>query len=334
MTDALKTAILTTVKTSGMMALCDWLSRKHVRILSYHGAWVTPDYVYSDKMYIPVDQFRRRMQWLKSSKYTVISLEDAVIGLASGGLPDRSVVITFDDGWRTSYSHMLPILEELELPATIYLTTWYVDKSLPVLDKVIDFLVTFAKVDEVTVGGKQFTLRPGSAVQIVRHIESLALADRLPCVQQLSESVQIAESTWRASGQFELMKPAEVSDAARRGFDIQLHTHRHTELDMAVGQLSQEIDDNRSKIAELVPDSDCTHFCYPSGVFHHEAPDLLKAANVRSASLCTPGLNKTGCDLMMLKRFLDGRTVSQPVFEAWLSGVTSLPRRKPSAVQL
>ena len=324
MSQALKRVALASAKASGAQWLSDRLLRGHVRILSYHGAWVTPGYVYSDKMYIPVEQFRKRMRWLKSSKYRVISLEEAITGLESGEVPDRSVVITFDDGWRTSYSHMLPILQELELPATIYLTTWYVENPLPVLDKVVDFLVTFAKSRKVTVAGKHFDLEPGAALHIVRHIESQALDVRMRCIEELSQAVQIPDTTWKASGQFDLMKPAEVIDAAKRGFDIQLHTHRHTELDTEIDRLENEISDNRASISRLLPAADCMHFCYPSGVFHPQAPSVLKASRVRSATLCTPGLNKAGCDLMTLKRFLDGRSVTQPMFEAWLSGLTSV----------
>ncbi|MFK7964983.1 MAG: polysaccharide deacetylase family protein [Burkholderiaceae bacterium] len=332
MSQALKSVALASAKISGALGLSDWLLRGQVRILSYHGAWITPGYVYSDKMYIPVEQFRQRMQWLKASKYRVITLDEAIDGLESGELPDRSVVITFDDGWRTSYSHMLPILQELELPATIYLTTWYVENALPVLDKVVDFLVTFAKTNAVSVGGRSFELGPDAALQIVRHIESQPLDLRMSCLGELSTGVQIPDTTWQTSGQFDLMKPAEVIDAAKRGFDIQLHTHRHTELDTEVGRLEDEISDNRLSISRLLPKADCTHFCYPSGVFHPQAPSILQASKVRSATLCTPGLNKAGCDLMTLKRFLDGRSVTQPMFEAWLSGLTSvIPGKRSGA---
>jgi peptidoglycan/xylan/chitin deacetylase (PgdA/CDA1 family) len=46
-------------------------------------------------------------------------------------LPNKSFVVTFDDGHESVYSHAWPILKELEIPATVFLTTAYLDSQRP-----------------------------------------------------------------------------------------------------------------------------------------------------------------------------------------------------------
>jgi peptidoglycan/xylan/chitin deacetylase (PgdA/CDA1 family) len=57
--------------------------------------------------------------------YRVVPLES----LGGDAQPDRAVVITFDDGFRSVYEHVLPILRARNLPATCYLVTDRIDNN-------------------------------------------------------------------------------------------------------------------------------------------------------------------------------------------------------------
>jgi len=70
--------------------------------------------------------FDAQMRFL-ARKYKVISLDQLLRCLDSGNpLPPRSVVITFDDGWRDNYVYAYPVLEKYNLPATIFLSTEFI----------------------------------------------------------------------------------------------------------------------------------------------------------------------------------------------------------------
>ena len=45
---------------------------------------------------------------------------------------------------------MLPILEELGLPATVYITTWYSDNQLPVVNVAVDYILRRAGQSPMT----------------------------------------------------------------------------------------------------------------------------------------------------------------------------------------
>ncbi len=118
------------------------------------------------------------------------------------------------------------------------------------------------------------------------------------------------------------MSAAEIGDADRRGLDIQLHTHRHRSSDTGSEDLAREIADNRAVLARACgrPEQSFSHFCYPSGVAHSSAVAIFKNVGVKSATLCDVGINPQGADPYRLRRFLDGRSVSDAAFEAYLSG--------------
>jgi peptidoglycan/xylan/chitin deacetylase (PgdA/CDA1 family) len=66
---------------------------------------------------------------LISKECCPISLPAALSGLYTGSLPRNAVVITFDDGYRDNLTNALPILEKFGVPATVYITTSFIDGS-------------------------------------------------------------------------------------------------------------------------------------------------------------------------------------------------------------
>jgi len=85
-------------------------------ILLYHHIAVK-----EDRYYISPDVFRQQMETLVSLGYTGITVPQLVEVLQHGGeLPERPVVITFDDGDLDVYQNAYPILQDLGLVATFY----------------------------------------------------------------------------------------------------------------------------------------------------------------------------------------------------------------------
>ena len=304
----MKHTFLTMAQSAGLDHVARKVTRSRLRILGYHGIWVTPGFEYGNCLFIPPEQFEKRMAWLSKSGLPVLPLAEAVDRLDEGSLPDSAVAITIDDGWVSTFTHMLPILEKYSLPATLYATTWYAGRDLPVVNVAVDYLRAASGRADIDGPAK------------IAEIEALPVEQRLPALRAFGAELRVDEA-WLETRQFHIMSGAELAEAHRRGLDVQLHTHRHIEVDTQIEDLPAEIEENRAWLRGAIGDLPFDHFCLPSGATHPKARSLLAASGIRSATLVTPGLNPPGADPYALHRFLDARDISDAEFEAYLSGL-------------
>ena len=72
--------------------------------------------------------FHEHMSYLHQHNYTPITVTQLVRARAQGNasLPERPVVLTFDDGFSDFYTEALPILQEYNFLATLYIVTAFV----------------------------------------------------------------------------------------------------------------------------------------------------------------------------------------------------------------
>jgi peptidoglycan/xylan/chitin deacetylase (PgdA/CDA1 family) len=89
----------------------------------------------SDRMTVREDAFEEQMAFLKKNGYRVIRLDDLFEFLKrKRPLPPKSVVITFDDGWRSMYDIAYPILKRYGYPATLFIFTDLIHPTSVTLD--------------------------------------------------------------------------------------------------------------------------------------------------------------------------------------------------------
>ena len=75
------------------------------------------------------ERFASHLDFLASAGYRVTSLADVVEALRSGNaLPDRAVVLTFDDSYRSIYMEAFPRLQRRGWPFTVFVNTDAVDR--------------------------------------------------------------------------------------------------------------------------------------------------------------------------------------------------------------
>jgi len=99
-----------------------------IPVIMYHG--VGKDYPGWEwnHLVIPLDVFEGQMRILKEKGWKTITLDELHAHMATGAsVPEKPIVLTFDDGYRDNYVHAFPILKKYGHHGVIWMSTDFVD---------------------------------------------------------------------------------------------------------------------------------------------------------------------------------------------------------------
>jgi peptidoglycan/xylan/chitin deacetylase (PgdA/CDA1 family) len=106
----------------------------HVPILMYHHASTPPADadIYRTDLSVPPARLAAQLDRIAAEGYTTISLYDLAAFLTQGvPLPDKPVIITFDDGYRDNFTNAFPLLKARNMTATFFVVTDFIDEQRP-----------------------------------------------------------------------------------------------------------------------------------------------------------------------------------------------------------
>jgi len=100
---------------------------RHIpRIIMYHGFCKASD-KHLNKM--SIDQFRKQLIYIKKH-YSPLKVSELILARKSNGFyPENTIAITIDDGYEDFYHQALPILKELNIPATIFIVSQLTEEN-------------------------------------------------------------------------------------------------------------------------------------------------------------------------------------------------------------
>ena len=342
MLKSLKRVALRASKASGIFATVSrtpWRAHR-LLILGYHGVSLADEHEWDPALYMTPEQLGRRLELLARRRCTVLPLAEALMRLFQGELPKRAVSITFDDGAHDFFSVGYPLLRPWGFPATVFLTTYYCQKQLPVFDTAGSYILWKGRGKTLdgaglVAGGGRFRLESNverdAVWERIQHFARQSGAnaeDKDRLLEDLSERLGVDYGDLRKRRLLHIMTPEEVRSLDAQGVDFQLHTHRHrTPRDQE--SFRREILENRQSIAAVVGQA-CQPrlFCYPSGDYDLRFLPWLRELGVEAATTCDPGLASRSCDPLLLPRVVDHSSLTPVEWEGWLSGVSRwLPKR-------
>lgn len=101
-----------------------------VPVLMYHKISTDPSEEPNHTL-ISLQKFEEQMRYLAEQGYTTVHMEELAAHMrGERELPEKSVVLTFDDGWQ-SMLNALPVLEKHRFKATFFLVTGYLEGNYP-----------------------------------------------------------------------------------------------------------------------------------------------------------------------------------------------------------
>lgn len=109
------------IKTKEATTTIPILVYHHVRsgtLLSRSG-----DYSPANNFNVDPAIFSSQMKMIRKEKYTPLTVDELIFAKKNNLLPEKPIVITLDDGWRSQYDSAFPILLQYKIPATFYIYT-------------------------------------------------------------------------------------------------------------------------------------------------------------------------------------------------------------------
>ena len=252
-----------------------------------------------------------------------ISLCRLIEGIQQNNLPERAVVVTFDDGYAGTLYQAKPLLEQYQIPATVFVTTGYqgqqfwwdeLDSILmrtPDLSKSFDLL--FRKNIETRIEGDTPDSRQYLLWSLYNQLLPLSTVEREQMMVRLRAWGGEEADEW--SDQRALTLDELIELATGELVTIGAHTVTHPLL-AALPNGEQEIEIRQSKTyLEEVLEQPITSFSYPNGSISKTTVTLVQESGFQCACASHNDVVWQGSDSFQLPRFWipdwDGVTFSQ-----------------------
>jgi peptidoglycan/xylan/chitin deacetylase (PgdA/CDA1 family) len=255
--------------------------------------------------------FRRQLEDAHAAGYAFARLSDAADVLAGKRTVRQDlVVVTFDDGYRDVFSHAFPVLQEMGIPAVVYVPSGYLGTSrrfdhdrLFHLLRICRERRTRLRDDAPPEGASLWNGVAGgrpisAALDEFLGQHSAATLGRV--ILAFEQEVGVGPALRPESG--ELMGWDEARTMARAGVDFGAHTVDHRVLTLEpLDVVEREIRDSKARIqAELGTGVDS--FAYCNGWYSDDVINLLVKHGFRTAVTTEDALNRIGGDPFALKR--------------------------------
>jgi peptidoglycan/xylan/chitin deacetylase (PgdA/CDA1 family) len=150
--------------------------RKSVPILMYHVIANPPPSAQLPELFVDPKTFTAQMEWLKRQGFVAVSLSQVYDAwFKDGGLPEKPVVLTFDDGYRGDYAYVRPTLRRLRWAGDLNLLVGNLGSELS--DQMVEQLVndgweldahTISHLDLTRMRGPQLTREVAGSREILK----------------------------------------------------------------------------------------------------------------------------------------------------------------------
>ena len=262
-----------------------------------------------------------------------LSMQELIKHMQRGKVPNRSIVVTFDDGYVDNLLHAKPLLEHYDVPATIFLVTdalveesnfWWDELEWALLQPgtlpaSLKLNVNGSKHEWQLGDARQYSIqerekdwrrRPWDALSgtrlaffylIWQQLLKLSKPERLEALDAIRAWVGTGSNPRR--GDHALSQ--EDVRALGNGKLVELGAHTITHASLRLLSNSQQMDEIAGSKAQLenIIGRPVTSFSYPHGEYSVETTDLVKKAGFQVASTTNFRCVLPNADPFQLPRF-------------------------------
>lgn len=266
-------------------------------------------------------------------KWNPLSLAELTQALTAGSVPDRSVVLTFDDGYIDNFTQAKPLLEQYQIPATFFIVTHTCEQQTPFWwDELQDIILSSKQLPEqirLTIAGEELvvdlegeailtpslekkqqawtategvaTRRCGLYLALWQRMRPLAHGEQQTIMATLRELAgQVTGTNLALIG----MTPGHIRQLLINPlFSVGAHTVTHPALaDHAGEEQQREISSSRLYLEELIQ-KPINLFAYPYGSHTDTTVAVLRKQQFRAAVTTNEGLITKHSQMLRLNRY-------------------------------
>ncbi|PCI97415.1 MAG: hypothetical protein COB14_09055 [Alphaproteobacteria bacterium] len=284
-----------------MNDLISKLSQNAPFILLFHGVINENNYEVRNciRKHIEKDYFSNILNTLKEGG-TALSMDDVVEIHGNGDVyPPNSFIVTFDDGFENNYSVAAPILSDLNIPSTFYITTDFIENGTMSWTDRIEYCLENVKTGSVTLPWESDNLsfcNSSGKIELMQRIRQRVFHDKTINVDDFTDwfykqfdmdVIQTTSDPLDKKLSWQQVQEMHEDDL----FTIGGHTHTHIVMSFSPqAEMEQEIDLNLKLLKEK-SNVDTVHFAYPQGQANHYNISVINALKKRGIACCPTAID-------------------------------------------
>lgn len=326
------------LKSTGIFDAWRYLHRNDVVILMLHGTsdprhpstWTPLRPQYSPEY----------IDWCMdviSKYYRFVPFGEAV-NILKGIKPpmEYGITITMDDGYRSNITDALPVFRKYKAPMTVFLPAANIENRFPMWFDRLDYILQVSNPDGKTfnIGNDRFNFSGRERGDLAasyanfRELIKKQYTDEEAFYAKIDEIVSHFEGSsgkslvnifeddpWSA-----LLNWEEIRKHQGEGVQFGSHTMNHYRVDgLNEDTLRQQLFESK-KLIETRTGNTCNYIAYPDGNCSVSAKNIAVESGYEAGVTTSEGINRIGCDTMMLKRVHIPWTSDKAELLAYISG--------------
>ncbi len=288
---------------------------------------------YQNGMTVKKKTFHCQMDFLRKHFHILSLSEFSSIVLNGDPFAKRSVLITFDDGWKDNYTHAFPVVKQFNIPMVLFLTAGFIDQKREFwqtrLIKVVHELCNEAAHDEIDEVLLRDVPHKDDLLSILKSVDEEKREERLSdllsklkehtsdeiegFIAQLSSVLGIPLDDRNEESDF--LSWREVLEMQQQGVELGSHTVNHEILTRNKPIAQDEIQSSKSIIEKNIG-RQVRSFSYPNGDYDQAIMEMVKDAGYETAFTTRNGSVTAARDRFAVPRINihDDMTSTTPMF--------------------
>jgi len=307
----------------GLLERLDHEGRDLLRVLTYHRVeWSDADPAPSPGLTISPDAFAEQMRYIRQG-YHAVSAEEVIHAVREGGsVPPRSVLITFDDGYRDFRIQAWPVLRALGLPVVLFVPTAFPGDAAAGFwwDQLRHALLNTQRRDRLESPVGRLPLgtpreREDASIRLQVHAKRMRHAEAMRWVRATCQELDVPPVPSA------ILNWDELRELAIEGVTVASHTRTHPLLtrippDELRVEVAGALRDLERELGSVLP-----ILAYPAGAYDDRVVKILEEEGYHLAFTTAKGVNELArAHPLKLRRIYVGRRTSLALLRTQLMG--------------